>query len=201
MPRLRSNIPLPWVLGAVGVAVVVCSLVLTFLATRTSSANPTHSQPTASGVSYTTNSGVPERLTIPKIMVDAAIEQVGLSGGEVGVPSGPTNAAWFNLSPRPGDKGVSVIDGHYGWKDGIPAVFDSLSKLQKGDKVFVQDEKGDTVTFVVRGARTYRTDEDSSSVFYSSDGKAHLVLITCGGVWEKALKSYSERIVVLADKE
>jgi hypothetical protein len=32
-------------------------------------------------------------------------------------------------------------------------------------------------------------------------GKVHLNLITCGGVWDKVGKSYSNRIVVFADME
>jgi sortase (surface protein transpeptidase) len=65
-----------------------------------------------------------------------------LTSGGMGIPKDITHAAWFNLGPRPGEKGNAVIDGHYGWKNNIPAVFDSLSQLQKGDKIFVDDEKG-----------------------------------------------------------
>lgn len=82
------------------------------------------------------------RLKIPKIMVDAALDHVGITpSGELGVPKGPTTAAWFAQGPRPGETGAAVIDGHFGYKN-IPAVFDNLHTLQKGDKVFVEDEKG-----------------------------------------------------------
>jgi hypothetical protein len=37
-------------------------------------------------------------------------------------------------------------------------------------------------------------------VFASNDGGAHLNLITCAGEWNKGKKSYSERLVVFADK-
>ncbi len=148
------------------------------------------------------NSGLPVHLEIPKINVDAALESVGLTPqGAVGVPEGPVNAAWFDLGPRPGENGSAVIVGHFGWKNGIPAVFDNLYKLQKGDKIYVEDETGTITTFVVREVRTYDQNEDASSVFNSSDGKAHLNLITCQGVWNKAQKSYSDRLVVFADKE
>lgn len=146
-------------------------------------------------------SGLPIRLIIPKISVDAAIEQVGVApDGSMDVPKGPQNVAWFRLGPRPGENGSAVIAGHYGWKDGIPAVFDTLSTLQKGDTLSVEDDTGVVTTFVVRESRLLGEHEDASEVFGSSDGKAHLNLITCEGVWNAATKSYSKRLVVFADK-
>ena len=149
-----------------------------------------------------TASGLPTRIQIPKINVDAVLEYVGLtSQGAMDVPKGPTDAAWFDLGPRPGENGSAVIAGHEGWKNGIAAVFDNLYKLQKGDKVYIKDEKGATTTFVVREVRTYGQNDDASGVFSLSDGKAHLNLITCEGVWNKTQKSYSNRLVVFTDKE
>ncbi|MGC9610864.1 MAG: class F sortase [Minisyncoccia bacterium] len=147
-------------------------------------------------------SGLPVRLKIPRIKVDAAVKYAGItSQGAMDVPKGPSDVSWFGLGPHPGDKGSAVIAGHYGWKNGIPAAFDNLSKLRKGDKIYVKDEKGMTTTFVVRELRTYGEKENASAVFVSSDGKAHLNLITCGGVWDKNQKSYSNRLVVFTDKE
>jgi len=69
--------------------------------------------------------GIPARLKIPKIKVDIALEQVGLtSQGAVDVPKGHSNGAWFNLGPRPGNIGSAVIVGHYGyWKNGTPTTW------------------------------------------------------------------------------
>jgi LPXTG-site transpeptidase (sortase) family protein len=146
--------------------------------------------------------GLPVRLEIPKINVDAMVDSVGLtSDGAVDVPKGPADVAWFDLGPRPGENGSSVIDGHSGWKDGIPAIFDNLYKLQKGDKVYVKDAKGMTISFVVREILTYDPHADASNVFNSSDGKAHLNLITCTGTWNETDKTHSERLVVFTDRE
>jgi LPXTG-site transpeptidase (sortase) family protein len=144
---------------------------------------------------------LPVRLKIPAISVDAALDYVGLtSQGYLGVPQGPTNAAWYDQGPRPGEAGDAVIDGHFGYKNHIPAVFDNLHALQKGDNLYTVDEKGLTTTFVVRQVRTYGQNQDDTDVFVSSDGKAHLNLITCQGDWNQAQKSYSSRLVVFADE-
>jgi LPXTG-site transpeptidase (sortase) family protein len=146
--------------------------------------------------------GRPVRLKIPSINVDAPVEYVGLtSDGAMDVPKGPVKVAWFNLGPRPGENGSAVIAGHYDWKNNIPAVFDNLHKLSKGDKIYIKDEKGATATFVVREIQIYGKNNDASSVFGSSDGKSHLNLITCTGVWNKSEKTFSDRLIVFADRE
>lgn len=149
------------------------------------------------------SSGLPVRLKIPRINVDAAVELVGLTSlGAMGAPKGGKNVGWYSAGPYPGDIGSAVIDGHFGrWKNGEGSVFDNLNKLQKGDRLSIEDEKGAIITFVVRESREYDPNADATDVFSSDDGKSHLNLITCEGIWNKVSKSYSQRLVVFTDKE
>ncbi len=149
------------------------------------------------------NFGPPMRLRIPAINVDAAVESLGLtSQGDMDTPKGPDDVAWFNLGTRPGENGSAVIAGHYGtWKNGKGSVFDKLHELKKGDKVYVESEKGEIVSFVVSESRNYEPNADATNVFSSDDEKSHLNLVTCEGIWNKDFKSYSERLVVFTDKE
>lgn len=150
-----------------------------------------------------TSFGLPARLKIPGINVDSAVERVGLApDGTMGVPKDPDDVAWYELGPRPGENGSAVMAGHYGtWKNGKGSVFDNLHKLSKGDRLYIEDEKGVTSTFVVRESRSYDPKADASDVFSSDDGKSHLNLITCEGIWDKNSKSYPQRRVIFADKE
>lgn len=146
-------------------------------------------------------SDLSSRLIIPIINVDTLVESLGLlPNGEIDTPDGPYNASWYNLGPKPGDIGSAIITGHYGWKDGIPAVFDNLSKLKIGDIINFKNDKGEILIFIVREIHVFGEYEDATRVFISSDNKAHLNLITCGGVWDKIRKSYSNRLVVFTDK-
>lgn len=145
--------------------------------------------------------GLPLRFKIPKIKVDALVENIGFTvDGIVGVPEGPNNVAWFNLGPRPGEVGSAVISGHSGWKNDIPAVFDGLVRLNDGDKIYVEDDKGSIIVFRVREFKIYGRDDQAPEVFISNDGKAHLNLVTCTGVWNEKEKSRSNRLVVFTDK-
>jgi LPXTG-site transpeptidase (sortase) family protein len=184
-----------WIIG--GAIVIAFLLLITFIPT-TEFLRPAQGLLVSGKASY----GLPVRLTIPVIGVDAVIEYVGVTPeGAMDAPKGPQNVAWFKLGPHPGEIGSAVMAGHYGWKDNTPAVFDELSKLRKGDTISVEDERGVLSTFVVRDSRLLGENEDASSVFTSSDGKAHLNLITCEGVWNAATKSYDKRLVVFADKQ
>jgi len=146
--------------------------------------------------------GFPVRLKIPSINVDAQAEYVGItSDGAMDVPKESSNVAWFKLGSRPGENGTAVIAGHYGWKNGEAAAFDNLYTLRKGDKLYIEDDKGVIVSFVVRESRRYDPEADASDVFGSLDGKSHLNLITCEGVWDEVSKTYSKRLVVFTDQE
>lgn len=147
--------------------------------------------------------GIPVRLKIPKIQVNAPIELVGLtSDKDMGVPTGPKTVGWYRFGPRPGEVGSAVLDGHFGpWKNGDRSVFENLNKLKKGDKIYTVDKKGLVTTFIVRGNRQYDPEADATNVFRSKDGLAHLNLITCNGTWNRDSKKYSNRLVVFADKK
>jgi LPXTG-site transpeptidase (sortase) family protein len=146
--------------------------------------------------------GVPVRLTIPSINVGAIVASAGLtSDGAMDIPKNIDDVAWYNLGARPGNVGSAVIAGHYGWENGKGAVFNNLHTLKSGDEVLVSDEKGMTTTFVVRQIQTYDPNADASEIFKSSDGKPHLNLITCEGVWIRDKQTYSNRLVVFTDKK
>jgi len=144
----------------------------------------------------------PVRLMIPAIGTDALIESLGLTPeGIMDSPEGPANAGWYNLGVRPGEVGSAVIDGHSGWKNDTPAVFDNLHQLEPGDKIYIEDNKGIITTFVVRESRTYNPEADASEVFFSNDDGSHLNLITCNGVWNEVTQNSSKRLVIFADKD
>ena len=142
----------------------------------------------------------PVKLTIPTINVDTLVNPVGLtSAGDMDIDEDPTQVAWYMLGPKPGDEGSAVIAGHYGWKDGVPSIFNDLNKLAPGDTISTYSSDGQQRTFTVTRIAVYAPDQDATDVFKSDDGKAHLNLITCQGTWVKSAKSYTERLVVFTD--
>jgi len=144
--------------------------------------------------------GLPVRLKIPSIGVDSAIEDALITAdGRMDVPFGSVNVAWFALGPHPGKPGSAVIGGHFGKKNGVPFVFYKLDQMKIGDKVYIVDDKSDTLAFTVRSIKLFDRDADATLVFTSNDGIAHLNLITCEGVWNKVNDTYPDRRVVFTD--
>ena len=144
--------------------------------------------------------GLPKRLQIPKIGIDAEVQYMGVTAeGDMESPKGPAEVGWYKHGPRPGEKGSSVIAGHFGWLN-QPSVFDNLHKLTKGDSLYVLDDQGMSVAFVVRESRSYSPDDNTADIFTQNDGGGHLNLITCEGAWDEARQAYTKRLVVFADK-
>jgi len=146
------------------------------------------------------NPSRPVRLQIPKLKVDAKIDFLGLTkDGDMASPNDIANAGWYKLGTMPGNEGSAVIAGHRTGFKGVPGIFTNLGKLQKGDNIIIIDEQQQTIRFVVQEIRTYKQNEKPAEVFTSANG-AHLNLITCTGSWSSANNSFSERLVVFADK-
>ncbi|MCR4256688.1 MAG: class F sortase [Candidatus Uhrbacteria bacterium] len=147
-----------------------------------------------------TAKGLPVRIKIPSIGVDAPIKGVALaSDGSMDVPKRPFETAWYERGARPGEAGTATIAGHVDWVNGADAVFADLHKVMPGDTISVQNDLGVYTSFVVRLLREYDAKEDASDVFYSYDGKSHLNLVTCSGAWDPSKKEFSKRLVVFAD--
>src|SRR5690606_1027811 len=74
----------------------------------------------------------PKKIVIPSIGVDGFIQKVGVDqNAEIAVPNNIHKAGWFVDSVLPGERGLSIIDGHLSGRqnDGI---FKSLAKLEEG---------------------------------------------------------------------
>jgi LPXTG-site transpeptidase (sortase) family protein len=112
------------------------------------------------------------------------------------VPTNAIDVGWFKIGPKPGEVGSAVIAGHFDDRNGEPGVFYDLYKLKAGDKLYIEDDKGKTISFVIQSSRVYDVGY-ADTVFSRNDG-TYLNLITCDGVWDGVKKSYDKRLVVFA---
>lgn len=143
--------------------------------------------------------GVPVRVEMPSIGVDADIVPVGLiEGDKMDVPEQPEDVGWYKLGALPGQKGNAVLDGHLDI-GGMPGVFFRLKNIQPGEMIRVTDHSGTVRSFRVREAVVYDVnDAPMRRIFGEADGR-HLNIITCAGVWRKGMNHYDKRLVVYSD--
>jgi hypothetical protein len=144
---------------------------------------------------------VPVRLRIPAIGVDTGLQRLGRDrDGSVEVPSGRhkwDEAGWYAGGTRPGDPGSAVLLGHVDSRAG-PAVFYRLRELRPGDRVEVVRADGSSAWFAVeRVARYPKTRFPTDDVYYPTL-TPRLRLVTCGGSFDPAARSYRSNVIVFA---
>lgn len=145
------------------------------------------------------SASVPVRLQIPAIGVDTGLMSLGLQDdGSLEVPPEGFPAGWYTEAPTPGELGPAIIAGHVDW-DGSPGVFFSLRDLAPGDAITVERTDGSAARFRVGSVQQFPKDEFPTDAVYADIAHAGLRLITCGGSFDGAARSYEDNIVVFAD--
>jgi sortase (surface protein transpeptidase) len=140
----------------------------------------------------------PVRVRVPAIGVDSPLVRRGTdAAGALVPPAEFDRAGWFTGGAAPGDVGPAVLAGHVDSANG-PAVFWRLRDLAPGDDVLVDRGDGTTVAFTVTAVARYPKDEFPTAAVYGPTPRAELRLITCGGTFDRALRSYTDNVVVSA---
>ena len=169
----------------IAIAVVATVLLLRSDETAIPAAEPTRTTKPTPWVSRATPHpakpiGVPTRLVITSIGVDAGVVPVGTTAaGAQEVPGSIDATGWWRDGRQPGQSGNAVIVGHTASR--ADGVFDNLSKLGRDDTIKVRGESG-TLTYAVAAEREVRV-EDFATVaddIYRTTGPSGLVLMTCG---------------------
>lgn len=148
---------------------------------------------------YQWNGGAlePKRIIIPSIKVDSYLQSVGLDKqNRVAVPTNIHLGGWFTDSARPGEPGLSIIDGHVSGRT-TNGVFRNLSKLTSGDTF--QVERGDGKLLQFRVIKTQTVPDDQANVpLFAQDSSviSQLNLITCGGDFDQTSLSFADRVIV-----
>jgi hypothetical protein len=139
----------------------------------------------------------PRRIVIDSIGVAAAVDTVGLAAdGTLSTPTDVARAGWYTGSSRPGGKGPAVIVGHVDSVDG-PAVFARLAELEVGDVVTVENGSGTALPFAVSTVTRHPKRSFPSDTVYGASPDAELLLITCGGRYDRD-SGYVDNVVVFA---
>jgi LPXTG-site transpeptidase (sortase) family protein len=144
---------------------------------------------------------MPVAISIPSIEVSSELITVGLRpDGTLEVPEGPDydKAAWYEGSPRPGEVGPSVVEGHVDSAENGPSVFYRLGEVRPGDEVVVQREDGTAATFRVDDVRSFPKDDFPQLEVYGNTDGPELRLITCGGDFDGSSGHYVDNTVVFA---
>ncbi|WP_249522268.1 class F sortase [Modestobacter marinus] len=143
----------------------------------------------------------PVSVSIPTIGVTSDLLRLGLNDdGTVEVPPlGPDDqAGWYERGPAPGAVGPAVLLGHVDSAAHGPGVFFDLGALQPRDEVEVARADGTVAVFVVDRVERHPKDDFPSLAAYGNTPDAQLRLITCGGDFDSAARSYEDNVIAFA---
>ncbi len=141
----------------------------------------------------------PKKITIPSLGVDGYMQNVGVDQNkEVAVPNNVHLAGWFVDSVRPGDKGLSIIDGHVDLRSGhADAIFQHLGNIKKDAEVTVTFGDDNVKKFKVVRVQDVPLSEAIDALFSSIPSVTNqLNLITCSGDYDESTSRLSRRVIV-----
>jgi hypothetical protein len=142
---------------------------------------------------------LPVRLLIDSLGVDSPISARGIDAdGALELPSDNSTVAWFSGGAVPGDAGATLLAAHVD-HDGLEGVFFHLRDLAPATTIRVALADGTTQTFVVDGAPTnVRKSALPGEQIFRTTGPSTLVLVTCGGTFDRTARSYEDNTIVTA---
>lgn len=158
-------------------------------------------KPVSSDTSYEVEPDQPRRIVIPAINLNGFIQRVSEDQNkEISTPSNINYAGWFVGSVKPGDSGLSIIDGHVSGRYST-ALFANLGSLKKGDVVKVEFGDDSLRQFEVVEKRELPRDETAPYLFKKHNNiDRQLNLITCGGAFDKKSNQYNNRVVIVTKR-
>lgn len=165
----------------------------------TTTPTPSEKSPGPVSESYTVPKDQPRVIRIPKLAVDAYVRPVGVDTANTMVaPDNIHIAGWYAGGVRPGEQGVSIINGHAGGRY-EQGVFKRITTLQPGDSIRVQLGDRSWRDFTVVSGQSYTLSDSQRALFaHHNTADRELHLITCDGGFDDQHQTYDRRFVVVA---
>ncbi|MGF1646118.1 MAG: sortase domain-bontaining protein [Kineosporiaceae bacterium] len=155
--------------------------------------------PTRPPLSPETDAAPPVSVSVPAVGIETGLVPLGVDpdSGELTPPDFGVGG-WWRSGSEPGEPGPAVLAGHVSSREG-PDVFHTLVDTPVGADVFVQREDGSRLRFVVTRVEQHPKDAFPTQAVYGDTSAPTLRLITCGGVYDREVRSHRDNIVVFAD--
>ncbi len=141
----------------------------------------------------------PLGLTIDALGIDiATVIGVGVEpNGDMEIPPAD-EVGWYRYGPSPGQQGSAVLAAHIAF-DGTDGVFVDLKDLELGSLISVSYDDGSTTDFVAVSKEQYDKTQLPRDTIFGRSGDPQLVLITCGGEFNRQVRSYDDNVVIYAN--
>jgi len=114
------------------------------------------------------------------------------------VPEDIHQVGWWTGSALAGSTaGTTVIDGHVDSAAAGPGALFRLQDLREGDPLRL-DTATRQIRYAITGRRIINKTGPLPAELFAATGQPRLVLISCGGPFDRAARSYRDNIVIIA---
>jgi hypothetical protein len=143
----------------------------------------------------------PVRLAVPGLDIDAPLDPVGVEpDGAMTLPDDVDRAGWYRFGPAPGAAtGTAVLAGHVDDQDQGLGALAPLRAVEPGTEVLVTDAAGAGTRWRVVSRELVDKQAVPLAELFRRTGPPLLVLLTCGGPYDEAQRSYRDNVVVVAE--
>ncbi len=145
---------------------------------------------------------VPERLVLDVLGIDAQlVPTVVDTGGALVPPPDLSQLGWWR-GVRPGSGAGSVLlAGHLDSRVYGQGPLARIVDLDVGDRAVLTGPSGAEAAYVVRGVQTIPKDQLPAAELFGSGGAERLVLVTCGGTFDRDRGHWDSNVVAVLDPE
>ncbi|TVP70718.1 MAG: class F sortase [Nitriliruptor sp.] len=142
----------------------------------------------------------PVSLRLPSLGVVAPLDAVSLEpDGAMEIPHDIRRVGWYEPGVMPGEpSGTTVLSGHVDSREQGRGALWGLKDMDVGDEVTIEHEDGRTTTWRVEARTSYLKEQLPIADIFTRFGDPRLVLITCGGDFDRSARRYTRNIVVYA---
>ena len=143
----------------------------------------------------------PVRLVIPDLGLDMPIDAVGVEeDGTMEIPQDADRAGWYRYGPAPASpEGATVVAAHVdSWTTGI-GPFSRLRDVPAGARVEVTTSDGVVHAYAVRDVTQVPKGDAPVEQWFDRTGAPRIVLVTCGGAFDREVGHYADNVAVTAD--
>lgn len=142
----------------------------------------------------------PVSLAIADLGISMPVDPVGVEpDASMSLPETGERAGWYRFGPAPGStEGTVVVAAHVDTRATGLGEFAKLVDIRPGAQIVLVDAAGTGFTYTVSTAERIAKTEVPIDRVFDRSGERRLVLVTCGGSFDRGTGHYVDNVIVTA---
>jgi LPXTG-site transpeptidase (sortase) family protein len=147
----------------------------------------------------TPHTSPPADLRVADVRLDMRVLPMGVdAAGAMDLPADTAEAGWYRFGPAPGEAGTTVLAAHVDSLVTGLGAFARLRDVPVGAAVTVTTADGAAHGYRVTDVERTPKTEVPLDLLFQRSGDERLVLVTCGGEFDRRTGHYRDNVIVTA---